>query len=134
VADPTPYTDALAEVERLLHPTPQPLAGQIGEHVLPFFSAALLRESFGSPDAMLQIAAERVEVAKLLPGPLGRPDLEAALDLLALARHWLRSEAWRPLMVEIRKPTQVQGRRVPFVRATSKRAPWYSRLLRGDGA
>ena len=119
------YTEALAEIERLLATPRTPASsnppGQLPERTFPAVGVKLLREQCGSPDGLLGAAVARLLVARDSQGPFGRPAIEDAIDLIALARWWYQAEAWAPRSVEIRKPTQVvTGRHVQFVRQPSK--------------
>lgn len=98
----------------------------IPDAIFAAIGVARLREQFGSPDAVLRLAGEVALAAQARSGFLTGPDLAQVVDLIALARYWLRSECWRPLLVEIKRPTEVQGRRVTFTRATSRRPSVFS--------
>ena len=87
--------------------------GQIKPEVFPSIGLPALREHCGCPDNLLATAMQRLWEAREQQGPLHRPAVEDALDLIALARFWMKSEAWRPMPLEIRKATT-------FARATSK--------------
>ena len=125
------YTEAMAEIERLLASVASPAdsnpPGQLPERVFPAVGVKLLREQCGSPDAILGAAVVRLLVARDSQGPFGRPAIEDAIDLIVLARWWLTAEAWAPRVVEIRRPTQiVTGKRVSFTRQASKRPALFS--------
>ena len=125
------YSEALAEIERLLVTRRTPAATnppeQLPERIYPGIGVKLLREQCGSPDGLLGAAVARLLVARDSQGPFGRPAIEDAIDLIALARWWLTAEAWAPRVVEIRRPTQiVTGKRVSFPRQASKRPALFS--------
>jgi len=125
------YSEALAEIERLLVTRRTPAATnppeQLPERIYPGIGVKLLREQCGSPDGLLGAAVARLLVAKDSQGPFGRPAIEDALDLIALARWWYRTEAWAPRSLEIRKPTQiVTGNHVQFVRQAGKQPALFS--------
>jgi hypothetical protein len=110
MADPTPYTDALAEVERLLAGTP-PVTDPV-EQDRPSFALARLREQAGTPDRLLAMASEIIWAGRERAGLLSDADCARVLALIAYAREWLQREAWRPEPIKLVRRPAVQSAQI----------------------